>query len=378
MSSHPVDAPPSTTTPTPSSLPAAPLPVWVKWLVSIFVWAVAITLFLVFFEPVKFVLLNLIGAAALAAALRPLARFGRGPHWLRGAIVGLLFGILIILVLIGLVWLLKKPVEDELKQWPQLRDRVDQFLANWSARIDLPEPLSLSSLKARMISFMTGGTATHLLGRTADVTINVAITITLVIVGMIYLLIERKHALLGPVILMLPQHRRPQLRRALQACEFRLRWWFVGLAISMSVIGVLSWIGYRIVGLNFAVPLALFAGFAEIVPNIGALTAFALAMIVAATQSPAVLVGTFVVHSITLFLEAHVIQPLIMRGAVDVPPVITLFTIVLWSNIFGFGGLLLALPIDLIIWSVAESFLAPQPTSEIPSRERSPPLSNTS
>jgi predicted PurR-regulated permease PerM len=339
----------------------------VKWLVTIFVWAVVLTLFLVFFGPIKFVLLNLLGAAAVAAALRPLLRFASGPHWLRGAVVGLLFAGLIVCALIGLVWLLKTPIENELHQWPFLRDRVDQFLAHWSTRLDLSEPLTLSSMKTRIVYFMTGGTATQILGRTADITFNVGLTLALVIIGMVYLLIERKRSLLGPVIEMLPEHRRPQVERALEASEFRLRWWFIGLVISMTSIGVLSWLGYWIVGLNFAVPLALFAGFAEVVPNIGALTAFALAMIVASTQSTGVLIGVLVIHSITLFLEAHVVQPLIMRGAVDVPPVITLFTIVLWSDIFGFGGLLLALPIDLIIWSFAESFLA------LPERKSRPP-----
>jgi predicted PurR-regulated permease PerM len=42
---------------------------------------------------------------------------------------------------------------------------------------------------------------------------------------------------------------------------------------------------------------------------------------------------------------------------VRVPPIVTLFTIVLWGEIFGIGGLLLALPINLVLWTMAEHFI---------------------
>jgi predicted PurR-regulated permease PerM len=156
---------------------------------------------------------------------------------------------------------------------------------------------------------------------------------------------------------MLPAARGASLRLGLNDLQWKMRWWLIGVLISMGIIGALSWVGYWLVGLQFALPLAIFAGLAEIVPNIGALTAFGVALVVGATQGTGVLVGVIVVHSITLTIEAHFIMPVVMRGAVNLPPLVTIFTVVLWSEVLGFGGLLMAVPLDLLIWTMAEHFL---------------------
>ncbi len=361
-----------------SASSAAPQPrrriisVWLYWLGTIFVWALIATLFFFFFGSIRMVLLDFIGAAAIASARAPLTHWRRGPQWFRGAVVGILFIVLLAAILSGLGWLLQAPIHNEFAQWPQLRDNINSLLTGWSERLGLAEPLTLQSLFSRIAVFITGANAGHLIGRTADIAINVGITLALVFIGMIYLLIEPDGHLVNPILRMLPEQRRSDLRGTLDAIEFRLRWWLIGVVISMTIIGSLSWVGYYFVGLRFALPLAIFAGIAEIVPNIGALTAFAVAVVVAATQSSGVVIGVIVVHSITLFLEAHVIQPLVMRGAVKVPPIITIFTVVLWAEVFGFGGLLLALPIDLILWIAAENFIL-HDRSAIPPKRRSKP-----
>ena len=53
-------------------------------------------------------------------------------------------------------------------------------------------------------------------------------------------------------------------------------------------------------------------------------------------------------------LEAYLILPMIMKGAVNVHPAITLFTVVLWGKIFGVAGLMLAIPINLTIWTLLD------------------------
>ena len=55
--------------------------------------------------------------------------------------------------------------------------------------------------------------------------------------------------------------------------------------------------------------------------------------------------GVLVVYGVIQALEAYIILPLIMRGAVNMHPAITLFTVVLWGKIFGVPGLILAIPL---------------------------------
>jgi predicted PurR-regulated permease PerM len=104
-------------------------------------------------------------------------------------------------------------------------------------------------------------------------------------------------------------------------------------------------------------PLAIFAGVSEAVPTVGPAVTFVLALLLGATQGVAQVVGATVVYAVVQSLESYVLIPLVMRSAVNLPPVVTLFTIVLWGKIFGIAGLLLAVPIDLIIWGLLDHFV---------------------
>ncbi|MDB5303258.1 MAG: hypothetical protein JWM97_807 [Phycisphaerales bacterium] len=354
----------------PRTLPPAnrrPIPVWAKPIAALFIWGMAIGLLLYFFGSVKMVLLDFLAACAVAAMLRPIVDRMPGPQWLRGAVVGLGFIVVVAAMLVLVGWLLSKPIQRQMEQWPQLRQHLDHLLESMGQRFGLPH-LTVGTLIHRFRGFVAGGAmgegaasgagvATRVISGTAEIASDVGITLALVFVGSLYLLVERRGRLTEPLIQMLPMPRRADLGGFFADMEPQLRWWLIGVLFSMATIGILSWLGYWIVGLQFALPLAIFAGLAEIAPNIGALTATLVAALVAATQSTGVLIGVLVVHSITLFIEAHVIAPLIMRRAVDIPPVITIFSIVFWSEILGFGGLLLAIPLDLVIWTALDRFV---------------------
>lgn len=355
----------------------APRPVWVRHLLTLSIWAFALWLLLYFFDGVKFVLLCLLATIAVASILRPLVDRVPGPRPLRGAVVGLGFLLTAAGVLLLLGWLLSKPIAREFKQWPQTRANLEEVVEHVGQRLQLRHTLTLESATAPVRRFIFGEGGGHVLGRSADILSQMLVALALVFVGNIYLLVEPEGKLMGHLLRMLPAQRRVDLQRAIDELEPRLRWWLIGLLISMTIIGVISWLGYWIVGLKFALPLALFAGLAEVVPNIGALTATLVAVCFAATQGTGVVIGVLVVHSITLFIESHVILPLVMRRAVHLPPVVTLFTVVLWAEVLGPGGLILALPLDLVIWTLAETFLMqPNEKTEHPLHREAP--ANTS
>jgi predicted PurR-regulated permease PerM len=49
---------------------------------------------------------------------------------------------------------------------------------------------------------------------------------------------------------------------------------------------------------------------------------------------------------------------MVMMRAVHIPPIVTLFTVIFWGNIFGVAGLILAVPIDLTIWAMLKHHIA--------------------
>jgi predicted PurR-regulated permease PerM len=161
--------------------------------------------------------------------------------------------------------------------------------------------------------------------------------------------------LINPLLRIFSPRLRPNLQRAMDDLEPKYRAWAVGTLTGMTVVFTASMIGYTVIGLKMAIPLALLAGIAEIVPTVGPAIACVIAALFAgATQSGTVAGLVLLVWGCIQALEAYVILPMIMKGAVNVHPAITLFTVVLWGKIFGVAGLMLAIPINLTIWTMLE------------------------
>lgn len=331
--------------------------VQVRHLITAFVWAVTIWLILYFFEAAKIVLLGFLAASCLAAALQPLVRRLSGPHGLKAVFIG----ILPILLAVGLVvivsWQLSRPIVQQAGQWPQLEQNINGLLAKWSGQLGMAQPLRVNDLLAQLGDFVTGAGGRKLFSTTTGILSGLVIALAFVFIGCIFLLVDRPSRIIAPVLKMLPPARRPQVEGALRDLAPRLRWWLIGTLIGALGIGVTSGIGFYFVGLKLAVPLAILAGISEIVPTAGPIFAFAVALLFAATQGLGKVIGVATVYIAIHILESYILIPLVMKKAVRIPPVVTLFTIILWGVIFGFPGLLLAIPINLVIWSFADHLL---------------------
>lgn len=343
---------------TPPPPPPLPLPptVRVRRLVTLFVWAVVILLALHFFKSVRLLLLGLLAAACLAATVRPLMRYVPARRGISAVVVGLGPIVIAAGAMVLLSFLLAGPIRQQLQQIPQIRQRINDVLARWSNRIGLDQPVTAEAALSQLRELI-GDAGSSVVSTTASIVSAFLIALVFIFIGSIYLLVEREGRLLGPVLPLLPPHRRPQLLGALNDLEPRLRWWLLGTLFSMTVTGVAAGIGYAIIGVEFALALAVLAGLSEIVPTLGPAVAFLVALLVAATQGTSAVIGVIVVYAIVQFLESYVLLPMVMREAVSIPPIVTLFSIIFWAQLFGPPGLLLALPIDLAIWSFVDHFL---------------------
>lgn len=129
--------------------------------------------------------------------------------------------------------------------------------------------------------------------------------------------------------------------------ELRLGSWVNAEILLMTIIGALSYIGYTILGLRYAVPLAIFAGLLEAVPSIGPTVATALAALVGFTISPLTGVLAIIVGTLIQQLENNIIVPRIMKKTVGFHPLVTILLIASGAKLGGVVGAILALPIFL-------------------------------
>ncbi|HEV2295064.1 MAG TPA: AI-2E family transporter [Tepidisphaeraceae bacterium] len=323
----------------------------VRHLLTLFVWAVALALIFHFFKPFRLLLLGVLAAGCLAATLYPLMRYVPFPRALSAVIVGVAPILVSVGLLVGLSWLLAAPIKQEIERWPQVREKVNGALAGWSEMLGLDEPLTIQTLLEGAGTLFADGGGTEVISTTAGALSGVAVSLVLLFFGSIFLMAEPPGRLLTPLVDALPPRRARQVRAAFDDLVPRLRWWVIGTLFSMSVVGLATWASFALIGLDFAAPLALLAGLAEIVPTIGPAAAFLVALLFASTQGAGTVLGVIVTYLVIQLVESYILVPLVMKKAVKMPPVVTLFTVVLWGKVFGAAGLFLAIPINLVLWS---------------------------
>jgi predicted PurR-regulated permease PerM len=328
----------------------------VRRLTALAVGALLVFLFVYYNRAFRVAGFGLLAVTALAAALEPLMKYvPTRRRWVAGAVVGLLPASLLVLTVALSGWLLVSPIKTEVAKWPAVQQGINASLEKFSAHAGHQQPLTVQSIAAR---FSPSGGAGGSVVKATAIAEDLFLATIIVCFGTIFFLVAPRGLLLDPVLATLPRRRqREQLRTALDELYPQLRWWVIGTLVAMVVVGAASWVGFRLAGLQFGTPLALLAGLSEIVPNVGPAVTFLIALAFAATQGWTQVLYVSILWIIIHIIEGYIIWPLVMKRAVELPPIVSLMTIIFWGEMFGVTGLLLAVPLDLLVWSLAKYFL---------------------
>ena len=147
------------------------------------------------------------------------------------------------------------------------------------------------------------------------------------------------------LVRLVPPQGRARVSGALGEVAHTLRWWMVGTGISMAIIGVATTLALWALGLPGFVALGVIAGLLQFIPTIGpvlsAVPAVALALVIAPTK----VLWVIVIYAGIQLVESNFLTPLVMKKAVHVPPALSILFQTLMALVFGFLGLLLAVPI---------------------------------
>jgi predicted PurR-regulated permease PerM len=142
-----------------------------------------------------------------------------------------------------------------------------------------------------------------------------------------------------------PPAMRPRANEVMAATARTLRKWLVTQFIAMVVIGLTSFIAFWIIGVHAAFALALIAGLLEFIPTLGPILSGAIAVSMAFLDSPGKALWVLVAAIIIQQLENNVLIPKLMQGGMDLPPALTLVVQGLMAILFGFSGMLVAVPL---------------------------------
>lgn len=131
------------------------------------------------------------------------------------------------------------------------------------------------------------------------------------------------------------------------AIEQKVGGWVRGELILMAIIGFATYFGLLLLGIPYALPLAVLAGLLELVPNLGPVIAAIPAILLGLTISPLVALGATVFSILIQQLENNLIVPRVMQAATGTKPLVTMITLLIGYQLGGIAGAILAMPIFL-------------------------------
>ncbi len=147
---------------------------------------------------------------------------------------------------------------------------------------------------------------------------------------------------------LLPAARRPQARAIAEECGATLRWWMVGMAASMMIIGIATWVGLWALGVPLALVLAVLAAALTFIPNFGPILAAVPAILLGLSQGTTTALWVLGLYVGIQAVESNAITPLIQRRAVSLPPALTIVAQMVMGALAGVLGVILATPLTAL------------------------------
>ncbi|MDN3523825.1 AI-2E family transporter [Halomonas sabkhae] len=152
----------------------------------------------------------------------------------------------------------------------------------------------------------------------------------------------------------LPRRWEPTVARLAAECDEVLSSFLRGQLIVMLCLGVIYAVGLTLLGVRFGLLIGLLSGLASIVPYLGVIVGISVAGLVAFFQSGELwmLVGVAAVFGFGQFVESIVLQPKLLGDKIGLHPVAVIFAVLAGGQLFGFTGVLLALPVAAMVMVV--------------------------
>ena len=312
------------------------------------------------------VLTPFVVAAILAYALTPLVDWlddvgrGRLPRLVAVVAVELLFVVAVLGVMLLIVPVLVKELPLLREQVPVLLDGMNASLQPFLAQFGVTLSLDVASVKAFVLKYLSANVEDTLASVMTSVKLggSVAFAIVgnamLIPVALFYLLMDW-HRFVARVLEFVPPRGRAAYDRFTDEADAVLGQYLRGQLLVMLAMAVFYSAGLALFGLDLALPIGVFTGLAMFVPYVG----FGLGMILATlagllqfavTQGSAkALIMVAVVYGLGQVIESLFLTPRLVGERIGLHPLAVIFALLAFGQLFGFVGVLIALPASAVL-----------------------------
>jgi len=291
---------------------------------------------------IRDVILIVLVAGLLATIITPMVNYferRKMPRWLGAFLV-----YIIIFSVLGLIGLAVVPMA--ISQTKLFVEQVPGILESFLANASIETQTQFSGLLNQWLntSPISGKAFFTLLGSVA----GQIISFLMILVIAFYLSVKKK----GPqsrFSSFLPVKYRRMLKNFTTSSQKEIGDWGRGMLILCLFVGVLTYIGLSVLGVKFALTLALIAGLTELVPYIGPWLGGVPAVMIAFLASPTLALVVIILYIVVQQIQGILITPYVMHKAVGLDPLVVIVVLLIGGKIAGPLGMIIAVPVATIL-----------------------------
>jgi predicted PurR-regulated permease PerM len=149
---------------------------------------------------------------------------------------------------------------------------------------------------------------------------------------------------------LIPQRQAGSVNAFLEECDALLGQYLHGQLLVMLVLAVYYAVGLALFGFDLALPVGVFTGLAIFIPYIGFGLGLTLALLAGMLQFASLhgLVAVAIVYGVGQVLESFVLTPRLVGERIGLSPLAVIFALLAFGHLFGFVGVLVALPLSAV------------------------------
>ena len=308
------------------------------------------------------VLAPFVVAAVLAYALTPLINRlddmgkGRLPRVVAVVAVEFLFIVALLSLFLLIVPILAKELPVLREQVPLLADRLNTNLAPWLAQFGIHVALDVASIKAFVLKYLNAnfedlfGSLMSSLKLGGSVALAVIGNAVLIPVALFYLLMDWDK-FVARVLELVPPHLRAGFDSFTDEADSVLGQYLRGQLLVMLIMAVFYAVGLALFGLDLALPIGVFTGLAMFIPYLGFGLGLILAVLAGLLEfaSLKALIMVAVVYGIGQLVESLYFTPRLVGERIGLHPLAVIFALLAFGQMFGFVGVLVALPASAVL-----------------------------
>ena len=302
----------------------------------------------------KSFLVPFITAIILALLVLPLAQKMEKGFANRG-VASLLNTILLVLVSFGFLTLISFQVKNVVDDWPQIKETMQPKVEQAKAFIlehtpiseqDLQQDSESSSPLSLAGSSATGKQAAGIFGSVLAFIGDYLLTFIY-----IFFLLNYRSRFKQFLLKLFPDNKKRKVKEVISSSAQVTQKYLVGKIFLIGLLAVLYSIGLGISGVNNFILVSALAAIFSIIPYVGNIIGFGLAMTFGYLTSgeSGVLIGILITFTVAQFVESYILEPYIVGDQVDLHPFFVILVVIIGGMIWGIMGMILAIPILAII-----------------------------